>query len=565
VLAWGLAAALAAGCAGNPAPAAPGGTTPATARPVRDPAPAVVRLRQDLAAVFGAPVMAHAQWGVAVRSVDSGETLYRLNAGKLMVPASNMKIVTLAGAVSVLPWDHRFVTTLETAAPIVDGALQGDLIVRGGGDPTINTRNGRGTAVFAAWIAALRDAGIQQVNGRIVGDDQLFDDEGIGGGWAWDYLQYGYAAPVGSLQYNENTVDLSVLPGIAAGDPAVVRLSPGSGLTLLNNAVTAPAGVPETIDYRRHLDRPVLEVTGTVPLPPGATAAADTPIRTVLRRVAVMNPTAFFAESFRDALLASGIHVSGPSADLDDLGGEPAIPGGEPAVLDREPAILGGKPTIPAGVPAIPAGEAAVPGGAPAVLGREPAVPAGRRVLARAESPPLRDIASVLMGVSQNLYAETLLKAAGAARGGAGTTAAGRTVVQAALRAWAIDDRWLVMADGSGLSRYNYVTADLLADILIRMATDPALRDGFSASLPVAGRDGTLALRMRRSRAEGNARAKTGSISNVRTLSGYVRSRDGELLAFSILANDFIVPGATVNWIADLGVEILANFTRQAR
>jgi PBP4 family serine-type D-alanyl-D-alanine carboxypeptidase len=169
------------------------------------------------------------------------------------------------------------------------------------------------------------------------------------------------------------------------------------------------------------------------------------------------------------------------------------------------------------------------------------------------------------MGVSQNLYAETLLKAAGAARGGAGTTAAGRTVVQAALRAWAIDDRWLVMADGSGLSRYNYVTADLLADILIRMATDPALRDGFSASLPVAGRDGTLALRMRRSRAEGNARAKTGSISNVRTLSGYVRSRDGELLAFSILANDFIVPGATVNWIADLGVEILANFTRQAR
>ncbi len=511
-----LAVALAAGCAGNPAPAGPGATGARSAPPVRPPGPAVVQLQRELAAVFGAGVMAHAQWGVAVRSIDSGETLYRLNAGKLMVPASNMKIVTLAGAASVLPWDHRFITTLETAAPVQGGVLQGDLVVRGGGDPTINTRNGRGAAVFAEWIAALRDAGIRSIDGRVVGDDQQFDDEGIGGGWAWDYLQYGYAAPVGALQFNENVVALTVLPGIAAGDPAIVQLSPGSGLSVLNRAVTGPAGQAETIDYRRHVDQPVLEVTGTVPLPAPGQEAPDTPVRTVLRQVAVLNPTLYFAESFRNAVLASGMHVSGPAVDLDHLGGEPA-------------------------------GQA------------------GRRVLASAQSPPLRDIASVLMWVSQNLYAETLLKAAGAAAGGAGTTAAGRGVVQAALRAWGIDDRWLVMADGSGLSRYNYLTADLLADLLARMAGDAAHRDAFAASLPVAGRDGTLANRMRGSRAEGNARAKTGSISNVRALSGYVRSRDGELLAFSILANDFIVPAATVNWIADLAVEILANFTREAR
>lgn len=532
-----LAAALAAGCAGNPAPAGPGATSARAALPVRNPGPAVVQLQRELAAVFGASVMAHAQWGVAVRAIASGETLYRLNAGKLMVPASNMKIVTLAGAASVLPWDHRFTTTLETAAPVQGGVLQGDLVVRGGGDPTINTRDGRGAKVFADWIAALGDAGIRSIDGRIVGDDQLFDDEGIGGGWAWDYLQYGYAAPVGALQFNEDVAELSVVPGIAAGDPAIVRLSPGSGLTVLNRAVTGPAGQAETIDYRRHLDQPVLEVTGTVPLPPPGTHAPDAPVsppgapvsppggpvsppdapvRSVLRQVAVVNPTLYFAESFRNAVRASGIHVSGPAVDLDHLGGEPA-------------------------------GQA------------------GPRVLASAQSPALRDIASVLMGVSQNLYAETLLKAAGAAAGNAGTTAAGRGVVQAALRAWGIDDRWLVMADGSGLSRYNYLTADLLTDLLTRMAGDPAHRDPFAASMPVAGRDGTLANRMRRSRAEGNARAKTGSISNVRALSGYVRSRDGELLAFSILANDFVVPAATVNWIADLAVEILANFTREAR
>ena len=95
------------------------------------------------------------------------------------------------------------------------------------------------------------------------------------------------------------------------------------------------------------------------------------------------------------------------------------------------------------------------------------------------------------------------------------------------------------------------------------MYRDPRHRDAFVSTLPVAGKDGSLATRMKRTRAEGNAVAKTGSISNVRTLSGFVRSRDGEMLVFSILSNDFVIPAATVNWIADLGVEILSNFTRR--
>ena len=118
------------------------------------------------------------------------------------------------------------------------------------------------------------------------------------------------------------------------------------------------------------------------------------------------------------------------------------------------------------------------------------------------------------------------------------------------------------MVDGSGLSRYNYVTADLVVTLLERMYDDPRHREPFMAALPAAGRDGTLAARLRRTRAEGNTRAKTGSLLNVRALSGYTRTRDGEMLAFSILANDYRIPGATVNWITDLAVETLANFTR---
>jgi PBP4 family serine-type D-alanyl-D-alanine carboxypeptidase len=119
------------------------------------------------------------------------------------------------------------------------------------------------------------------------------------------------------------------------------------------------------------------------------------------------------------------------------------------------------------------------------------------------------------------------------------------------------------MYDGSGLSRYNYVTAATLTSLLEHMYRDPTHRDAFVATLPIAGKDGTLATRLRQTRAEGNALAKTGSISNVRALSGFVKTRDGETLVFSILANDFVIPSATINWIADLGVEVLANFSRR--
>jgi D-alanyl-D-alanine carboxypeptidase/D-alanyl-D-alanine-endopeptidase (penicillin-binding protein 4) len=454
--------------------------------------------------VFNASIMAHGQWAVDVRSLDRGESLLSLNAGKLVMPASNMKILTLATAAEILGWDARLTTTLEAVGSVANGVLEGDLIVRGAGDPTINMRNGRGALVFAEWANALRKGGIASIHGRIVGDDQAFDDEGLGAGWAWDYLQYGYAAPVGALQYNEDVAELLVAPGAIEGDPATIRLSAGSGLIITNRAVTGAAGSAETIEYKRHLEAPIVEITGSIPL--GGQQGT--------RNVAVVNPTLFFAQSLKDALIASGIEVSGEAADLDDIA----------AHLD-------------------PAAE--------------------RRIVTSSESPPLREMADVLMKVSQNLYAETLLKWVGRVRAGLGTFAAGREAVQATLRTWGVPDQSYVIADGSGLSRYNYVTASTLAAVLERMYKDPKHRDAFLSSLPVAGQHGTMAARLRRTRAEGNAVVKTGSISNVRALSGFVRARNGEMLVFSIVANDFVVPAATVNWITDLAVEILANFTRE--
>ena len=147
-----------------------------------------------------------------------------------------------------------------------------------------------------------------------------------------------------------------------------------------------------------------------------------------------------------------------------------------------------------------------------------------------------------MMKVSQNLYAETLLKAIGAARGGRARPQRGRAAARD-LRSLGNTRAATCMADGSGLSRYDYVTAEMIVTLLERMHKDPRHRDAFVATLPIAGKDGTISTRMRGTRAEANAVAKTGSISNVRALSGYVRTRDGETLAFSILANNFTDPG----------------------
>jgi len=167
------------------------------------------------------------------------------------------------------------------------------------------------------------------------------------------------------------------------------------------------------------------------------------------------------------------------------------------------------------------------------------------------------------MKVSQNLYAETLLKAIGAAGNGLGTTEGGRVAVRKRLSDWGIPADSYVMYDGSGLSRYNYVTAATLTDVLEHLYQNPRDRDPFLSTLPIAGKDGTISARLRSTRAEGNALAKTGSIANTRALSGFVKTRDGEMLVFSILANDFVIPSATINLIADLAVESLANFTRR--
>jgi len=485
------------GCAQQPRPAVgPGRPSP--------PKRGVRALQADLASYYRAQTFSNAMWGVRVRSLKTGETLFAMNPGTFLMPASNMKVVTLAAAAERLGWDYTFQTKVVAAGAIEGGILKGDLVVIGGGDPTLGGRPAGGPSIVETWADQIRAAGITSIEGRIIGDDNAFDDEGLGQGWSWDYLASGYATPVGALGFNENIVRLALQPGAAVGDPVTIEARPeGSGL-LLDAAVRTVAREGEVdVTLARLPGSRLLGVTGTVPV--GRTGVTQT--------VSVDNPTEFMVGALRSALVSRGVQVAGDAIDVDTL----------PAPQDLSAA----------------------------------------QVLVAYTSPPLSQIGKVLLKVSQNLYADTLLKAMGRpAGGGPATTREGRAAVRDVLKSWGILPDAYVQADGSGLSRYNYLTADVLVAVLTRMHQDERHRAFFSDALPLAGVDGTIASRMKDSKAQGNARAKTGSIANARALSGYVTSANGEPLVFSMIVNNFNVPQSEADAIIDRAVVRLAEFRR---
>ncbi len=467
-------------------------------KPAQPAPPALPALVRDIDALLAAPALAHGYWGVLVKSLKTDETLYAVNAKRLMMPASNMKIVTLAAAAERLGWNYTYETSVFAAGRIDAGVLQGDLIVVGSGDPSI----GETPDVLGAWAEQLKARGLRVIAGRIIGDDNAFDDDGLGFGWSWDDLPDDYAAGVSALQYNENAVRVTVGPGVAAGDWAGVAVSPTSGgLVVESSLTTSAADRPPAVSAQRLPGSPRLRLSGAVPLsaPP------------VSRDVSVDNPTQFFVNALRTTLIAHGIDVRGPAVDIDDIRDAPPPPYGAPFISHR--------------------------------------------------SPPLSTLALRLMKASQNLYAETLLKTLGPGASGR-STATGRSSALAALQAWGVGADGLILRDGSGLSRYDYVTPEALVTILMHVDRQASLKGPFEESLPIAGRDGSLSNRMKGTAAEGNARAKTGSMSNVRGLSGFVTTADGEPLAFSILANNFETPADTINRTADAIVVRLAEFKR---
>jgi serine-type D-Ala-D-Ala carboxypeptidase/endopeptidase (penicillin-binding protein 4) len=419
------------------------------------------------------------------------------------MPGSTMKVVTLAAAAELLGWDHRFETRIVTTAPLDNGVLRGDLVVVGGGDPSISERSDV-PGVLTALARHVRDAGITRIEGGIIGDDDLFEDQGLGAGWTLDNMPYGYSAPVTALEYNEGAVDLVIRAGAVDRDPVAIQIRPeGSGLVVDNRLVTVAESGTGRLTLRRLPGSKRVIVEGQIP----AKAAP------FARTASVDNPTAFFVSAFRGALNAEGIQVAGDAADIDDFPEKPDM--------------------------------------------------SGARTLATHTSMPLRELAAAMMKVSQNQYAETLLRHLGGTGAMGATGATGAQQVRTLLKSWGIADDSYVIADGSGLSRYNYVSSDMLVRLLAHMREDPKHAAVFPSTLPVAGRDGPLSRRLAGTPAEGRVRAKTGTVDNVRAIAGYVHAMNGETLIFSIIANNFTAPASIIDTAADRALVRLATLADQ--
>ena len=269
------------------------------------------------------PSLKGAVWGIAVRNLETGEMLFSHNAEINATPASNVKLYTSAAALETMGPDFRYVTRVYCGGPVEDGVLRGPLVIRGSGDPSIGgLHTDDPTEVFRAWADSLRAAGIRQIDGAILGDDNVFDDEALGKGWSWDDTPFYYAAEISGLSFHRNVVDLTVR-GQREGMPATLSWTPieTDYVGVVNHSVTSPYGTRTDEDYRRTPGTNVIHVGTAVP-----------PNGIEREELTISNPTLFFAHVLREVLIDAGISVTGTAVDVDDV---PIPPSYEDGSLQR--------------------------------------------------------------------------------------------------------------------------------------------------------------------------------------------------------------------------------------
>lgn len=451
-------------------------TAPALAD-TADPAERADELRSDIDAILEDPALEGATSGVVVADADSGEELYSADADTSLLPASNMKSFTTAAALQALGPDHTF----TTEAVVEDGAAEGEvpgLYLVGGGDPTLSADD---LDAMAADVAA---AGITSVD-EVYADDTWFDDQRLVDDWWPEDEPYAYSAQISALtvahgdRYDTGVTEVTVT---AAADGEAVSVDPGAAegyVELDNQAVTGPAGGENTLAIDRPVGTNTIAVTGSLP----ADAEPTVELRTV------DEPAGMAGHVFAEALAENGVEVEGDVAR-----GEVPEDWDEP------------------------------------------------HTIAENTSMPLEEILVPLMKFSNNGHTEMLVKTIGRENADEGSWEAGLVGVDEALQELGVDTSDLVLNDGSGLSRTDRITAGGMIDLLTKVQDAPWY-EAWHDSLPVAGDSdpfvgGTLASRMDGTAADGVVQGKTGTMSGVSALSGYVQGPDGSELFFSVVNND---------------------------
>jgi len=437
------------------------------------------RLATRLKAVMADSRVQRADSGVTVLDAGNGAVLYSRAASRALMPASNTKIVTAAAAMHNLGAGYRFRTEVYRRAKVVDGSVQGNLYLKGYGDPTTRQSD------FRALAEQVRAAGVRRFTGDLVVDATFFDAVRYNPGWSTGYADDYYAAETSGLtvapdkDLNSGTVILNYAPG-RSGAKAVLTTTPAAAARYVridNRTTTASSSSSSTVAVRRDHGSNTITVTGRVPRGRATGHAL----------VTVHRPELYAAAVLRTELTRAGVRV------------------------------VGG--TVARALPST-----------------------SRHRLARDTSMPLAKLLVPFLKLSNNAHAEALTKAMAAeARPGVpGSWPAGLRLTTSYLRSRGVPLAGVSLSDGSGLARRNRLTPLALARTLQTVRAEPWF-DDFYAALPVAGNSdrmtgGTLRSRMTGTAAANNARAKTGSLTGVTALSGYVTGRDGRRYVYSMLS-----------------------------
>jgi D-alanyl-D-alanine carboxypeptidase/D-alanyl-D-alanine-endopeptidase (penicillin-binding protein 4) len=507
-----------------PTPIPSPATSPASSRSIstsRSGPNSLAELKSRIEEIVRQPELEPGFFAVKIVSLDTGLLIYEQSANKFVRPASNMKLYTVAAAFDRLTPDYHFMTSVYAKEKPDDGKIKGDLIVYGRGDPSLAARfnNGdyfKGINDLAGRIVA---AGVKRVKGDLVGDESYFNGAPLGSGWEWEDLQWGYGAQVSALTINDNAIDLTVKPGEKVGAAAVITSGPpATFMTIANRATTGPKGSKSELQLYRGLGGNTLEVSGS--LPQGDSG--------FIGSVAIPDPALAFATMLRDALVKRGVKIDGRVRTLDARAAASIVP--NPLMAQTQTTNVPPQP-MPVEIASL-------------------------------QSPPFTLIAAHTLKPSKNLYTEIILRTLGrlTSVGPSQTNEeAGLIVVRNFLRQAGASESDLALNDGSGLSRNDMITANATVQLLIFMSKHRYFAQ-FRDALPIAGVDGTLRTRMRGTPAEGNVRAKTGSLSSVASLSGYVTTAAGEHLVFSMMLNNYPDASALRRDSIDAIAVLLASF-----
>ncbi|WP_345240558.1 D-alanyl-D-alanine carboxypeptidase/D-alanyl-D-alanine endopeptidase [Pontibacillus salipaludis] len=418
--------------------------------------------------------------GVSVRSAETGEVMYEYNEDLRLKPASNMKLLTAAAALDTLGSEHRFSTEVLADGEMKGGKLHGDLYLKGKGDPTLMKED------FEEMAQSLNEAGVREVKGDVIADDTWYDDVRLSEDISWNDETNYYAAQVSALtaapneDYDAGTVIVAAYPADEKGEKAEVQVTPKTDyIEIVNRTETVGADEEKDISIVREHGTNQIVVEGTIPVDGSRSRSW----------VAVSEPSGLALDLFHQALMDEGIKVKGEK----QLNGE---------------------------------------------------TPDSAKLLVSKESMPLKELLIPFMKLSNNGHAEVLVKEMGKVTHGEGSWEEGLNVVEDYLSGIGVDADTMRLRDGSGMSHVNMVPANEISDLLYKVKNEEWFNE-YLTSLPVAGDDdrfegGTLRYRMDDTLAEGNVQAKTGSLTGVTSLSGYVTAENGEELIFSIILNNYL-------------------------